>query len=116
MDRTLKGLFAGCLLSICSVSQADCPSADPASPGFCDAFKAASVCYCTSYATLPKNRCSNMALVYKMMVASLGTLQRACDFQRNTSAQECIDDWNCYNYGGVTSTGQLCNGNGHACA
>ncbi|PJD91519.1 MAG: hypothetical protein CK424_06845 [Legionella sp.] len=115
MKRSIKLLFMSFLLSIYSFSYADCPSVDPASPGFCDAFKASSACYCASYNTLPKGKCANMTLIYKMMVASLGSLQRACDWQRNTTAQECIDDWNCYHYGGMTSTGQLCSGSGHAC-
>jgi hypothetical protein len=110
-------LMSGVLL-ICATTHAyaSCPTATSlSSASFCDEFKAAAECNC-QLKGIPKGRCTNMSLVYKLMIDTLGTLQRACEFQHETSTQECMDGWNCYRYGGYTSDGQLCNGTGHACS
>lgn len=104
------------LLSLSSVGWASCPLATAiTSPDFCESFKMATECHC-ALSGLPKGRCSNMSLVYKMMIDMLGPLHISCSHQHYTSTQECIDDWNCYRYGGLTSDGQLCSGTGRACA
>lgn len=115
MERSFKGLFVGCLLSLSALSFAACPLAEPiTSTGFCESFKAATECHCL-FSGLRGGICTNMDQFYVKMINTLGTLQRVCALQRYTTAQECIDDWNCYRYGGLTSDGQLCSGTGHAC-
>ncbi|HVT62101.1 MAG TPA: hypothetical protein VHD33_01260 [Legionellaceae bacterium] len=114
--KLIKGLLTGCLLSFCSISQANCPIALPThAAGFCESFRVAAHCRCyeRTYSTSPT--CATMDSIYKFMTAALGPLQRVCSTQRDTSVQECIDDWNCYRHGGVNSAGQLCSGTGHAC-
>lgn len=111
----MKRLVMICFLLLSSASFATCPLAVPTtSTEFCESFKVATECHCV-LSGLPKGRCSNMDLVYKTMINTLGPLHRACAYQRYASTQECIDDWNCYRYGGQTSDGQLCSGTGHAC-
>lgn len=115
MDSLVKGLLVVGLLSLDSVSFAACALASSStSAEFCESFKSAAECHCV-FSGLPKGRCTNMNLVYKTMVDMLGPLQRACASQRYTTTQECVDDWNCYRYGGLTSDGQLCSGTGYAC-
>lgn len=103
------------LFSVCCFSlQVSCPSATPSQSNFCGSFKVAAECHCMT-SGLPKGMCANMDLLYARMISTLGSLQRACEYQHNTSVQECIDDWNCYRFGGVTSQNQLCSGTGAAC-
>ena len=92
-----------------------CPTANPVgSSGFCPSFKVAAECHCIS-SGLPKGMCTNENLLYKRMIDTFGSLRRACEFQHDTSAQECIDDWNCYLSGGVTSNSEACSGTGASC-
>lgn len=115
MNNSIKGLVIGGLFSLSVVSFAACPPAAPiTSAEFCQSFKAATECHCI-FSGLRGGICTNMNQFYIKMINTLGTLQRVCSLQRYTSAQECIDDWNCYRYGGLTSDGQLCSGTGHAC-
>ncbi len=94
---------------------AACPGAAlPSSPAFCSSFKVSAQCHCTSNG-LPKSICSNMQQLYQRMLGIFGTLERACAYQRETSAQVCIDSWNCYRKGGKDSKGRLCSGTGKAC-
>ncbi|MCR9191250.1 MAG: hypothetical protein NXI01_01135 [Gammaproteobacteria bacterium] len=116
MDKLLKGLFAGCLLAVTVSSQAACPVAEPVtSPNFCESFRVSTECHCLEN-HLPRGLCANNNLFYKVMIDTVGTLHRACDVKHIVSIQECIDDWNCYRYGGTSSTGELCSGTGQACA
>lgn len=115
MNGSIKGVLAGCLLAFGSASFAACPSAAPiTSAEFCQSFKAATECHCV-FSGLRGGICTNMNQFYIKMINTLGTLPRVCSLQRYTATQECIDDWNCYRYGGLTSDGQLCSGTGHAC-
>lgn len=119
MKKLFKGLVVSSLFALCSLACADagtgsCPAATITSPDFCESFKAATECHCAN-AGIHKRICSNMYFVYKTMVDAYGTLPRVCASQHHTSPQECIDDWNCYRYGGLTSDGQLCGGTGHKC-
>ncbi len=94
---------------------ASCPMAQPiTSSDFCASFKAAAECHCSS-SGLPRGMCVNQRLLYKRMIDTFGSLKRACEFQHDTTAQECIDDWNCYLSGGVTSNSEYCSGTGAAC-
>ncbi len=91
-----------------------CPNASPVNaPNFCSSFKTAASCNCS--ATLPKSFCNQMRPLYSRMTSMFGTLERACSYQKKTSKEECMDDWNCYLKGGTTPSGLVCSGDGHAC-
>ncbi len=81
---------------------------------FCPSFKSAATCYCTS-SGLPSVVCQDMKSLYNRMVVVLGSLEKVCAYQHNTSTQECIDEWNCYLKGGVDSQGRLCSSTRKAC-
>lgn len=116
MVNLMRVFLCFLLLSFNTGIWASCPSAAPiTSAEFCESFKVATECHCV-LSGVPKGMCSNMKLFYKMMIDMLGPLQRSCASQHYAPTQECIDDWNCYRYGGLTSDGQLCSGTGHACA
>lgn len=94
---------------------AACPQAIPTNtPGFCSSFKVIAQCHCTS-SGIPKGMCMNMHSLYDRMIGMFGSVRRACEYQRDTSVQNCIDDWNCYRLGGVNSNNELCSGTGSAC-
>lgn len=111
-----KFIVIGCLLTISSFCLASsCPRATPTNqPEFCSSFKTAAKCHCTS-SGLPAGMCSNMKLLYTRMLSAFGSVQRACEFQRDVSPQECVDNWNCYRNGGNNVRGEWCNGTGAAC-
>lgn len=116
MKKKLRLLLGGVLyLFSMGVIAASCPVASAvSSPEFCNSFKIAAECHCIS-SGLPRGMCTNQTLLYKRMIDTFGSLKRACEFQRDASVQECIDDWNCYLSGGVTSDLQSCSGNGNPC-
>ena len=116
MKTLFKALVtAYCLFIVTLVHAAGCPEAISSStPGFCNSFQVAAECHCVSKG-LPRGMCTNVNLLFKRMIDTLGTVQRACEFQHETTSQLCVDDWNCYRYGGVNSSGQLCSGTGNAC-
>lgn len=117
MTKSLKPTLACFFLFSSIKALAICtPSLPPSSPGFCESFKVAAICHCTQTWGLPQRMCQDMNKLYSRMMASFGSLQRACEYQHDTTTQECIDDWNCYRRGGMTSDGQLCGGTGRACA
>ena len=74
---------------------------------FCASFKTVATCYCTS-SGLPAGMCQDMNALYNRMIGVFGTLQKACQYQKYTSVQDCMDNWNCYRFGGKDSTGKLC--------
>lgn len=93
----------------------NCPNATSASsPNFCDSFKIAAECHCRASGLRPE-MCTNYEMIYKRMMVTFGSLQRACEFQHDISTQECIDDWNCFRLGKTTSQAELCSGTGNAC-
>lgn len=97
------------------LANGSCPSALPTNDaGFCPSFQAAASCYCTA-SGVPKGMCQDVKTIYKRMIAIFGTVQRACEYQKNTPVQVCVDDWNCYMNGGKDSAGQLCSGTGKSC-
>lgn len=108
-------LVVGCFFLSTTLAAAAClPAAPSNTAAFCESFQAAAECHCTS-SGLPKGMCSNMGQLYARMLAMFRSVQRACEFQHNTTPQECIDDWNCYLSGGKNSAGGLCSGTGNAC-
>jgi hypothetical protein len=108
-----KIIFAGLCFISCAVTA--CPAAlSPNTPGFCESFKSVARCHCTA-SGLPGGMCTNMKLLYNRMISTFGTLQRACEYQRDTTVQACLEAWNCYRSGGVDSQNQLCNGTGLPC-
>lgn len=105
------------VISLCLISMSAfaCPRATATNDvNFCASFKAAAVCYCTS-SGLPASMCQDMNQLYKRMLSVFGSLQKACAYQSYTSAQECIDNWNCYLKGGIDSTGKFCSTTQQAC-
>lgn len=92
-----------------------CSNALPTdNPGFCASFKAVAICYCTN-SGLPAGMCQDMNALYSRMMVVFGTLQRACEYQKYTTPQDCMDNWNCYRRGGSDSRGRLCSGTQNAC-
>lgn len=81
---------------------------------FCASFRVAASCYCTE-SKLPAGVCQDMELLYKRMIAVFSTLEKACQFQRYTSPQDCIDNWNCFRLGGVDSQNRSCSSTKAAC-
>jgi hypothetical protein len=115
MSKKLFLIASIFLSSFFSVSSMACPGATEINgSGFCSSFQIAAQCHCTS-SGLPSGMCNNMNLLYDRMVSMFGSLQRACEYQHDTSTQNCIDSWNCYRQGGTTSQNLLCSGTGHSC-
>ncbi len=93
-----------------------CPlAADVTSANFCGSFQSVAQCHCTTHG-LPARLCTDMNTIYQRMMIVYGSLEQACLHQADTTPQSCVDSWNCYRRGGVTSNNQLCNGTGAACA
>jgi hypothetical protein len=113
----IKRILFACLASFSYLTIAmACPAATSTSdPKFCDSFKLAAQCHCTS-SGLPARMCSDMNTLYSRMLVIFKTVQKACEFQNETSAQNCMDGWSCYRNGGLNSQNELCNGTGAPCA
>ncbi len=93
----------------------NCPQATPADDvNFCGSFQQVAQCHCQA-SGLPARMCNNVPLVYKRMINTFGSIERACQFQKDTSYETCLQDWRCYQQGGLTNNGLLCNGTGLAC-
>lgn len=116
MKRTL--ILLACAFSMSSFAGGallKCPQALPTdSPKFCPSFKSVAECHCVS-AGLPKMMCQNVESIYTRMISMFGSLQKACEYQKDTTVQTCIDDWNCYRKGGKDSQGRLCSSTGKSC-
>ena len=82
--------------------------------GFCPSFKAVAACHCVE-SGVPEKACQNMKLLYAAMIGRYTTVERACANQRDTSPQNCVDDWKCYGTGGTNSQGGACSSNGSLC-
>lgn len=92
-----------------------CPYALPTNnTNFCSSFKSVATCYCIS-SGLPSGMCQDMNALHNRMIAVFGTLQKACEYQRYTTPQDCVDNWSCYLYGGIDSRGRLCSATKRAC-
>lgn len=82
--------------------------------GFCASFKATAECHCTS-SGLPTVLCQDMNILYQRMEKIFGSQKEACEYQKDTTTQICMDDWNCYRLGGKDSHGNKCNATGKHC-
>ena len=110
----MKRIGASLLFCINSFAFA-CSNALPTdNPNFCVSFKTAATCYCIS-SGLPAGMCQDMNALYNRMIGIFGTLQKACEFQKYTSVQDCMDNWNCYRFGGIDSRGRLCSSTKNPC-
>lgn len=113
MNRVITAVFV--LFISFSSFALTCPQALPTNAGgFCQSFKQVAECHCVE-AGLPRGMCNNMKTIYSRMIGIYGSVQRACAFQKDTSTQNCIDDWTCYRNGGKNSAGQPCSGTGQKC-
>lgn len=114
----MKALITTVLLyMLCTATFAalSCPQATSTdNPGFCPSFKSVAQCHCTATG-LPSQLCQDMNSIYKRMIAMFGSVQRACEYQKDTTTQICIDDWSCYKNGGTDSQGRACSGTGLSC-
>ena len=111
----LKSVCVLLLFCASSLTFADCPRARPIDDvNFCASFKTAAVCYCTA-SGLPSGVCQDMNSLYLRMIAVYGSLKNACSHQPYTTPEDCINNWNCYLYGGIDSTGKLCSGTKNPC-
>jgi hypothetical protein len=94
---------------------ASCGNALPTDhPGFCASFKAAAVCYCIN-SGLPSIMCQDMNMLYARLESVFGSIQKACEYQKYTSPQDCMDNWNCYRHGKKDSRGRICSSTGLTC-
>lgn len=110
----MKRFFA-VLLYLCTLSAFACDSALPTDhENFCASFKAVAICHCIS-SGVPSSMCQNMDTLYNRMITVFGSLQRACEYQKHTTPQDCMDTWNCYRLGGKDSKGKPCSGTTAAC-
>jgi hypothetical protein len=103
--------------SACLFAQvvAACDRAVPTNDvNFCSSFKAVATCYCTTTG-LPSGMCQDVRTLYSRMVAIYGSLQTACERQKYTTSQDCMNNWNCYLYGGIDSLGRICSSTYQAC-
>ena len=93
------------------------PAAPTNTSNFCQSFKTVAPCYCAANG-VPSIVCNNMSmeLLYKRMISYYGSLGQACHGQKNTTPQDCLNNWNCYRLGGKDSQGRLCSGTGKACS
>lgn len=110
-------VFLAAILSGCfAVSAfAGCPNALPTNDvNFCPSFERAAVCYCTS-SGLPRAMCEDMNTLYARMISYFGSLRKACEHQRYTTTEDCMDNWNCYLHGGVDSRRRFCSSTKKAC-
>jgi hypothetical protein len=112
----LSMISFSCFAATANKTQAtNCPQALPTDDlNFCSSFKEAATCHCTSMG-LPAGLCQDMQNLNARMISMFGSLERACAFQKDTSKQTCIDDWNCYLNGGEDSNGSLCSSSGASC-
>lgn len=110
-----KIIIAGSLFALSHMAVASCPNALPVdNANFCPSFKSVATCYCTS-SGLPSFMCQNMNTLYGRMMSIFGSLQKACEYQKYTSTEDCINNWNCYRLGGVDSHGNICSSTYKAC-
>ncbi|MDP3559196.1 MAG: hypothetical protein Q8R79_02425 [Legionellaceae bacterium] len=105
------------MIGLCfwSVMVVACPKALPTEDvNFCASFKSVATCHCTA-SGLPLSLCQDMGILYQRMIIIFKSLEKACEYQKYTSAQDCIDNWNCYRRGGFDSQGHACSTTQLAC-
>jgi hypothetical protein len=109
----LSGLFTSVSANNLSALHASCQFADPiTSSNFCKSFKAVAECHCTS-AGWPSTTCKDMNALYKLMIDTFKSQQKACEWQKDVDPKLCMDDWDCYR-SGKDSHGNACSGTGGA--
>ena len=102
-------------MSTLSLASFACTNALPTDDAnFCSSFQTAATCYCMA-AGLPASQCQNLNLVYERMLFVYKSLENACAHQNQTTAQNCVDNWNCYRNGGIDSQGRSCSGTTLSC-
>lgn len=98
-----------------SFALSSCPRAVPTNDSmFCSSFESVAQCYCQSRG-LPRGMC-DMKQVYNRMLALFNSIENACAYQKDTSYQDCIDNWSCYLKGGMDSQGKICSADGKSCS
>lgn len=111
----IRKIFSAVFLCLAIPAFAGCPNALPTNDvNFCSSFKYVATCYCTS-SGLPGGMCKDMKALYNRMENVFGSLKKACEFQKYTTTQDCIDNWNCYLKGGVDSRKRSCSSTKKAC-
>jgi hypothetical protein len=94
---------------------ASCGNAvDTDHPGFCSSFKTVAVCYCIN-SGLPPLMCQDMDMLYARLISVFGSIQKACEYQKDTSPGKCMDDWHCFHDGMKNAHGKLCSSTGKSC-
>lgn len=111
MKRCVLLILLFCVFSYSFACSNALPTNDA---NFCSSFKSVATCYCTS-SGLPSGMCQDVSALYGRMVIVFGSLQKACEYQKHTNTQNCLDNWNCYMYGGSDSQGNLCSSSGSSC-
>jgi len=111
----MNKLFVFLIFFVISSVSLACPKATPTNaPNFCATFRVAAQCHCTN-SGLPSRMCMNVKLLYQRLISVFGALEKACEFQHDTTKEDCMDSWNCYLHGGNNVDGNLCSGTGRAC-
>ena len=86
----------------------------PNSKDFCVSFKEAAEYRCRSAGML-SFLCQDMKFIYSSMIGFYGSTKKACQVQKDTTFQICMDSWKCYREGGKDSQNRLCSSTGKAC-
>lgn len=115
MGRKKMSVFLLCIVLGSCLNASHCPSGLRSDdPDFCAQFQSIAICHCTAH-WLPKWMCHDMEKLYRRMIFIYGTVEKACQNQKDTLPETCIDHWECYRNGGKNSLNQLCSGTGIAC-
>jgi hypothetical protein len=101
------GLFFIGLAFLTSSAHACLKIDDFASPEFCQVFSEIARCHC-NHSGLPSRLCQNVQDIYRRMIATFGSIEKACRFQKDTSQENCMNAWKCYLQGGQLENGQSC--------
>lgn len=112
---TYKKIFVGFAFYALSFVSWSCQQTNAYdSPEFCSLFESIAKCHCQATG-LPAKLCSNVPQIYSRMIATFGSIQKACRYQKDTSVQSCLEAWQCYQKGGQLPDGRICNGSGLPC-
>lgn len=107
-------LSFSCFAATTSAPLACAKAVAPSNPGFCPSFKSVAACQCVTRG-MPATLCNDMGKLHAKMISMFGTIQAACNYQKDTTPQECMDDWSCYLNGGKDSKGAACSATGRKC-
>jgi hypothetical protein len=113
--KNFKNIFLASLMTLSSFNVLACGKASAYdTPEFCQNFQEIAKCHCVA-SGLTARMCSNVPQIYNRMISAFGSIERACRFQKDTSVQNCVDAWQCYQQGGQLADGRICNGTGLPC-